>query len=404
MTTAVYALEDVPAYQYFKFVFEIEQGAPVSFGEIQLLGTLDFGRFYPDLTAFSYITASDGNSVSPLTDDNGYSYASLSGEEAHWHINLPVPTRVLAYSIVSANDAGLDPKEVTLIGTQEDGSETSLSKRTLNFSTRGSRSTNSISSSKLFTSLDLNIISTASGGTETRIAELEIYGTAIAETGWPGLYLPVEVSSSAQPASATEGVEKLSDQNKTTRYRTAFEGPQSIMFSFSEPQFIETYALTASKDEESRDPRSWTLEGSLDGETWTLLDRRSDQAFSQRYATQFYRLVSPAAYQFYRLTVTEVNGSNQLQIAQLQMFAFESTDLASVQAQEELTMNLRHGLLSIFAPEAAVLTIHDMQGRQLVRQSVAKGYSTFPLGMLSRGLYVISIQAGEKKVARTVKR
>ena len=403
VTTAVYALEDVPAYQHFKFVFEIEEGFPVTFGEIQLLGTLDFGRFYPDLTAFSYITASDGNPVSPLTDDNGYSYASLSGESPAWHINLPVPTRVLAYSIVSGNDAEFDPKEVTLIGTQEDGTEASLSKRTLNFSTRGSRSTNTISSSRLFTSLDLNIISTASGGTETRIAELEIYGTAIAEPGWPGLYLPVEVSSSAQPASATEGVEKLSDQNKTTRYRALFDGPQSILFSFSEPQFIETYALTAAKDEESRDPRSWSLEGSLDGENWNVLDTRSDQAFSQRYATQFYHLESPAAYQFYRLIVTEVNGGNQLQIGQLQMFTFESTDISSTQTDKGLEMKLRNGLISIVSPEPSLLSIHDMQGRLVASHRFPAGYSDFSLSILRSGLYVVSLQSGEQQITKIVK-
>ena len=403
-STAVYALEDAPPYQHFKFTFDAREGAPIKLSEIQLLGKLDFGRFYLDLTHFFPFSTEEEARMVPLLDDNGYSYADLPVQPAAFHIDLPIPTRVLAYSIVSGNDADLDPKEVTLTGTQADGTESSLSKRTLNFPTRGSRATNSISSSKLFTSFDLNILSTAGGGPQARIAELEIYGTAIAEAGTPSLRLPDEVSSSAQPASATEGVEKLNDQNRTTRYRAAFDGPQSILYSFDEPTKIDEYALTAAKDDEKCDPRSWILEGSLDGETWNLLSSISNQAFSHRYATQFYgSRIKP--FKYYRFTVTEVNGGNQLQIGQLQLFRFGSeVGISSTYADEELKLNVRHGLLSIMAPQAAGLAIHDMQGRLVARSSLAAGYHTYSMSMLQSGLYIVTLTAGERKVTRTVKR
>ena len=406
-STAVYALEGVPPYQHFKFTFEAREGAPVRLGEIQLLGKLDFGTFYLDLTHFYGFVNDEEARMVPLLDKNGYSYADLPVQPAAFHLDMPFPTRVLAYSIVSGNDAELDPKEVTLTGTQADGTESSLSKRTLKFPTRGARSTNSISSSKLFTSLDLNILSTTGGGPEARLAELEIYGTAIAEAGTPSLILPDEVSSSAQPASATEGVEKLNDQNRTTQYRAAFDGPQSIIFSYNEPQRINEYALTAARDDEKCDPRSWILEGSLDGETWNLLSRITNQAFSLRYATQFYgaHVQSTNSYKYYRLTVTEVNGGNQLQIGQLQLFRF-GTDvgIAPTQADDELKLSVRHGLLSIVAPHTAELTIHDMQGRLVARSTLKAGYGTYAMSVLRNGLYVVTLTSGERKVTRMVKR
>ena len=406
VTTAVYSLESQSAYQYFKLSFNMDEGNRLTFREIQLFGTLDFGRFYPDITQFVYIISSDESDTSPLTDDNGYSYADLSGEGASWHIDLPIPTRVLGYSIVSGNKAELDPKEVILTGIQEDATEATLSKRTLNFGTRGERVTTGVTSSKLFTGLDLNIISTAGEGTTARIAELEIYGTAIAEAGYDGLHLPAEVSSSVQSATVAESVDKLSDQNRTSRYRAAFNGPQSIIFSFSEPQFIQTYALTAAKDEPSRDPRAWTIEGSADGKEWILLDRRDAQEFSHRYATQFYHISAPGTYSFYRLTVNEVNGSNQLQIGQLQMFAFASTHLiiTPAQADEELKLDLHHDLFSIVAPQAAELTIHDLQGRLVVRQALPAGNNTFSTNQLRPGLYIIRLLSGDSHIARIIRR
>lgn len=225
--------------------------------------------------------------------------------------------------------------------------------------------------------------------------------------GTPSLILPDEVSSSAQPASATEGVEKLSDQNRTTQYRAAFDGKQSIIFSFNEPQRINEYALTAARDDEECDPRSWILEGSLDGETWNLLSRITNQAFSLRYATQFYgaHVQSTSSYKYYRFTVTEVNGGNQLQIGQLQLFRFGSdVGIAPTQADDELKLNVRHGLLSIVAPHTAELTIHDMQGRLVARSSLKAGYGTYAMNVLRNGLYVVTLTSGERKVTRTVKR
>ncbi len=408
--TAVYPLADVPAYRHFRIAFEGESDTAIRLSEIQLLGRLDFGRFYPDLTQVCRISSSDQGDVSALFDDDGYTRASLTGDVPSLSVELPLPTRVLAYSIVAADVPDSDPREITLLGTQEDGTQSSISRRTLSFDTRGERFTNSISSSKLFTSLELSILSTA-GDAPARIAELEVYGTSIADAGSPLLLLPDSVGSSATPATASEGVEKLNDQSKTTRFRTLFDAPQSVLFSYSEPRQADTYAITDAKDQEGRDPMHWVLEGSVDGQTWNLLDHRQGQVFSHRYATQFYRIASPGAYSFYRLTVQGVYGSllapagqQQLQIGQLQLLNMgQDVHLASVPSAD-LSLSIRHGLLSIHTSAQALLTIHDMQGRQVLGRSLAAGYSAFSLGILSPGLYVVSVQSGSNRVSRTVKR
>ena len=86
------------------------------------------------------------------------------------------------------------------------------------------------------------------------------------------------------------------------------------------------YGITASKSEPTRDPANWTLEGSNDGNTWTKIDTRSGETFSQRYATQFYTAETTKAFTTYRFTVTATGGADQIQIGELQLLSLKKID------------------------------------------------------------------------------
>ncbi|MBT3153734.1 glycoside hydrolase family 92 protein [Streptomyces sp. CHD11] len=62
------------------------------------------------------------------------------------------------------------------------------------------------------------------------------------------------------------------------------------------------YTLTSGDHTEA--PTGWTLQGSVDGETWTDLDRRTDETFRWDRQTRAFSVDRPKAYGHYRLVLT----------------------------------------------------------------------------------------------------
>ena len=79
------------------------------------------------------------------------------------------------------------------------------------------------------------------------------------------------------------------------------------------------YALTSANDAAERDPKDWTLKGSHDGKNWTVLDTQTDQSFDERFQTKVYQFPNPTAYPHYRLDITENNGGDIIQLAEIQL-------------------------------------------------------------------------------------
>jgi alpha-L-fucosidase 2 len=83
---------------------------------------------------------------------------------------------------------------------------------------------------------------------------------------------------------------------------------------------LKAYTLTSASDVPNRDPRTWTLEGSNDGKTWTLLDQRENEApFPARLQSRSFRVKNDTKYLVYRLTFSAVNGGSRLQLAEIDL-------------------------------------------------------------------------------------
>ena len=302
-----------------------EEGAQLK--QWQLFGKQDFGSFFADITKVSTILACNNDDASALTDKDGKTYSTISGTESlYWIINTPLPVKVLGYSLINGNDAELDPKKVLLYGYDENGIATQLSSKTPTFQTRGTRLTYTTTTTKLFKRFTLVVDDETTP--QVRLADVELYSSAIVDADNPYIHMPSSVEASADGLSNTELIGKLNDASRTTAYRAAFTQPVAITYTYDQPVSINAYTISAAKNEPTRDPASWTLEGSNDGNTWAQIDSQTGEAFSQRYATQFYTTGTTPSYKYYRLTVTATNGAEQLQIGELQLFTLEpaSTD------------------------------------------------------------------------------
>lgn len=115
---------------------------------------------------------------------------------------------------------------------------------------------------------------------------------------------PRLASPSGHAAGDGNGIENTVDENPRSKWCiNNGDAPVIWQVQFPEPQTVTAYALTSANDVPERDPRSWLLEASPDGQTWTELDRNGlEQPFAQRHQTKSFAIARPAAFRWYRLT------------------------------------------------------------------------------------------------------
>lgn len=95
----------------------------------------------------------------------------------------------------------------------------------------------------------------------------------------------------------------------------------SLEFRLSKPIAVEQYVLTSADDAPDRDPGTWTLRGSADGNLWQTLDIRTHQSFAGRHRSNTYRIAQPRPYELYRLDIRGNNGSPHLQLQAVRFLA-----------------------------------------------------------------------------------
>ncbi|TXS57356.1 GH92 family glycosyl hydrolase [Streptomyces sp. t39] len=130
-----------------------------------------------------------------------------------------------------------------------------------------------------------------------------------------------ELRASDENAGGGETKENLVDLLPGSKW-LGFEPTAWVEFDTAAPVKVATYALTSANDHAERDPRDWTLKGSVNGTDWTVLDTRSGETFAKRFETKTYGIGTPSevtAYAHYRLEITKNNGaSDATQLADVQ--------------------------------------------------------------------------------------
>jgi predicted alpha-1,2-mannosidase len=109
----------------------------------------------------------------------------------------------------------------------------------------------------------------------------------------------------------------LFDDTSATRITFSSRTPwvqYQLSAGASEPAF---YTLTSA--DTAGDPKDWTLQGSQDGRSWTVLDTREDETFDWRLYTRPFKIARPGKYAHYRLEVTENSGESTTALAELEL-------------------------------------------------------------------------------------
>lgn len=130
---------------------------------------------------------------------------------------------------------------------------------------------------------------------------------------------PAEFDGRVSPG---EKFVKVYDGNVLTKFLSGFNpnnGKVSMQWTSLEPIVSNVYTLTSANDAQARDPKSWILEGSLDGINFTTLDTRQDQVFESRFQTKIYDFDNKTAWKHYRITILTNRGDGLFQLAEWTM-------------------------------------------------------------------------------------
>ena len=161
------------------------------------------------------------------------------------------------------------------------------------------------------------------------LMSLDIKDGKIITAGFNGTIsqLSAEKKNSEFTVSGTIGqkgqmIEQCVDGNTASKWCLFHEDKEVVwQAKYNQPVSISAYLLASAGDVPDRDPRDWVLEASNDGENWTEIDRRSNQAkFEKRRMSQSYQLnQSSDEFIQFRFRFTKVNGANMFQLSLIEL-------------------------------------------------------------------------------------
>ncbi|MHA4894980.1 ATP/GTP-binding protein [Pedobacter sp. PWIIR3] len=152
-------------------------------------------------------------------------------------------------------------------------------------------------------------------------ADMNAYNAALPKPTTPPYSVKFNGDYQDGGVSGGERIDKLFDNNVLTKFIARFtdgnNAPTIITYKpFTGPFLANVYTVTSANDAGGRDPKSWRLEGSLDGTNYVQLDTRQDIDFSSRFETKIFDFKNTVSYSYYRLTILSNHGDGLFQMAE----------------------------------------------------------------------------------------
>ncbi|MCE5204495.1 MAG: hypothetical protein LLF80_00100 [Porphyromonadaceae bacterium] len=117
-----------------------------------------------------------------------------------------------------------------------------------------------------------------------------------------------------------EGISKLIDGNIGTKVLYKSRSSVSVVYKQTKPSIVTKYTLTSANDAAERDPLRWTLYGSNNGTTWTVIDTRDNIDFPLRQQTLSFEIPdNTASFTQYKLDMVN-NSGNMFQLAEWALY------------------------------------------------------------------------------------
>ncbi len=331
-STKTYQCSTDAGYKYFKLqVTSSNGGTDIQIGEWQLFGDLYFDQYYQDFIQTGSLTAEGMNAteLSKINDNNPETYTNIKFTELPVVIvcKTKIPVQMLGYSLSSSSAAtGTDPKAWMLQGSKDGVSWSLIDRRTTEtFDSRYLRKNYDRSNSNTYNYFKLTISEVSDvTSKEVNIAEWEVNGVSLNSydlTSNPGGIISAQYDGNYDTSSGLdERYFNLIDKDKTTKYLASYRKTFWAEYQSARPAKLFAYSVSAANDAPYRDPKAWTLYGSNNNSTWTMIDKQENIAFPYRYATLYFACSPTTKYTYYKLSIDENNGDKGIQLSEWQMF------------------------------------------------------------------------------------
>lgn len=261
-------------------------------------------NLYGDITNIGgnlSFSSSDGSAdLSALIDDKVTTGVTLplGSETSPWiEYHSVVPVRLQGYILHSGLDNG-DPKTWTLLGSADGNAWDILHTQDKDsISTRGQRFAYDIATDKEYTYFRLQF-GMGESASSLSLAEWQLLGRAVGDNG-----------ITSDGGQITEGMEILVDHKGNASLPT----PLTAVYHSCGNYIISAYSVTSSME---KAPSSWTLEGSVNGVSWKVLDSKDGYVFPYVGSTAVFNVTQDTPYIYYRLKSDETGAF----ISQWQLF------------------------------------------------------------------------------------
>ena len=238
--------------------------------------------------------------------------------------------------------------------------------------------------------------------------------------------LPIDPSSSPSGEDITnlrgtltaqfpegEKISKLIDNNFTSDYLTAHASAW-VQYKAPASYVVTNYTITSANNAPERDPLNWTLQGSNNGSTWTIIDTRSNEDFPKRSQTRTFYFNNNVGYTYYRLNMSN-NGGKFMQVAEIELYG-NLTAGARIGNFNSIKARAKEGELLIYPnPTKSELTItglepstevavYDLSGKLVLKKTkLSPDRRSINTKSLKPGTYLLKVEGNKSKVLRFVK-
>ncbi len=173
-------------------------------------------------------------------------------------------------------------------------------------------------------------------GDETTTGAYQGFGDVFVDFGGGGLS-SVECTS-GQTSPGGESVAASADRNPASKWCMEHGNRAAVWIGHCPGGLVvSSYAFTSANDLPNRDPKTWTLEGSNDARTWTLLDQRTGEPpFPGRHQRKEYTFKNSQKFQHYRFTFSDHGSPTHFQVAEIELGRVENKPAASYRRELDL--------------------------------------------------------------------
>ena len=271
--------------------------------------------------------AFDNDAATKWLDHNDWQGAPSEEKPSWLQMDFASPVAVDQLMIISANDAPeRDPENFAILASNDAGTtwQKLASWVGESFEERGQRKTFSFQNQLAFDSYRLEVTKNKNNDGLLQIAEVGLIGAE--QPGADHSKMSGASYSARFSISDSEGAAQAFDGDLNTKWldHNDWQGPPTaedpawIQVMLPQAKAVNTLTLTSAGDAPERDPDSFMLLASNDGENWHSIGAWVGESFEQRLEQRSFPVANTLAYSYYRLAISKnANNDGLVQIAEV---------------------------------------------------------------------------------------